>query len=95
MKYTELRKSMVVFLIPIEGLRLQRSIPLSVIDPNPTYPFDLHYRMDRHHTHAREDHFPTEQLQPRSNFTSSNYLISNIIIREKNEENIYSYDTRI
>lgn len=55
------------FFIFIGGHRLQRSIPLSVIDPIPTYPFDLHQRMDRHHTRAREDHFPTAQRQTRSN----------------------------
>ena len=51
---------MVVFLLAIIVYR-------SVIDPIPTYLFDLHQRMDRHHIRAREDHFHTEQLQTRPN----------------------------
>ena len=43
------------------------SASLPVIEPIPTYPFDLHQRMDRPHNRAREDHFPMAQRQTRSN----------------------------
>jgi hypothetical protein len=49
--YISLIQRMVdVFFIFTGGHRLHRSIPLFVMDPISTYPFDLHQIMDCNHT---------------------------------------------